>query len=550
MTEKAEMTRDKKLLRLFLIMLACQTAMMLFLGVGKRDYHIDEIYSYVLSNSFDCDKLTNSDKINNQWIDGGEALREFVTVQKGERFAYQRTYLNNTTDAHPPLYYYVLHTVCSFFPDSFSKWYGLSVNLVFFLLTQTVLFALSSRLFRQDGWKLLPAALYGFSPLACDITLFIRMYAMLTFFTLLLFYLHYRMLEGDLKYPYLWCFATVFLGVYTQYFFAFSAFYLAAFYCLYLLSRKRLRESGYYAGSMLAGVLLVLWVYPASIRQATGSGTNNVGNEVSSNILNFAVLPEHIYSYLHQFLSRMAHDSKLLLLLYAAAVLGIAALAWKYREKDGGERSRTTFREKLSHRRFACFFDLILILGLTFATVAHISGGFSYLRYLYNIMPLIFLAASGAVRYLVSRFRLNSRAVSAGLLALAVFAGLHTCVTGNCDYLMREQYERGLKAVQLIGDKPLVVLSKGKNHILTGNFMVLSSAERLYIADAGEIDVSMLPGDEAYADGVVFLILDETEWSDGFDGDEVMQLIVESSDHLSGYEKSVSGQHATFYLAH
>ena len=550
MGEKRGIKGEKSILRVFLIMLAVQMAMMLCLAAEKQDYHIDEIYSYILSNSFDSDKLVNSEALHNHWIDGGTVLREFVTVQRNERFAYQKVYLHNSADAHPPLFYYTLHTVCSLFPDSFSKWYGLSVNFVFFLLTQTVLFALSCRLFREDGWKLLPAALYGFSPLAADITLFVRMYAMLTFFTLLLFYLHYRMLEGDLKAPHLWCFATVFLGVYTQYFFAFSAFYLAVVWCLFLLSRRRLRELALYAGSMLAGVLLVLWVYPASIRQATGSGTNNVGNEVSSNILNFVVLPRHMYSYLHQFFSRMAHDSKPLLLCYLAAIAGIAAVAWKYREKDGGERRKTTFRQKLSRRRFACFFDLTLILGLTFITVAHISGSFSYLRYFYNVMPLFFLAAAGAVCYLVSRFRLNRRTVTAGLLALALAAGLHTCATGNCDYLMREQYGRRLLAARLIEDKPLVVLSKGKNHILTGNFMLLSSAERLYIADTEEIDADALLDGQEIPDGAVFLILDQTVWSDGFDGDAVMESIVSSSGKLGTYEKAGAGQYATFYWAH
>ena len=117
----------------FLALLLLQVVMMFYFCANKQEYHIDEIYSYILSNSYHCDNLSNANDIKNHWISGKDSLQKFVSVQTNERFAYHKTYLNNTTDAHPPFYYFILHTVCSFFPDRFSKWFGLSINIIAFV---------------------------------------------------------------------------------------------------------------------------------------------------------------------------------------------------------------------------------------------------------------------------------------------------------------------------------------------------------------------------------------------------------------------------------
>ena len=69
--------------------------------------------------------LANSSKQLN--VDGGwnspEDFNEYLAVSPDDRFDYAQVYENQIIDAsHPPLYYALVHTVCSFFPGVFSKW--------------------------------------------------------------------------------------------------------------------------------------------------------------------------------------------------------------------------------------------------------------------------------------------------------------------------------------------------------------------------------------------------------------------------------------------
>ena len=81
----------------FCVILIAQTAVMATVGFQKKDYHIDEIYSYIISNSYDTDRISNAEKIWGTWFDG-EQLQEFVTVQEGEEFSYDAAYRNTYTD--------------------------------------------------------------------------------------------------------------------------------------------------------------------------------------------------------------------------------------------------------------------------------------------------------------------------------------------------------------------------------------------------------------------------------------------------------------------
>ena len=540
----------------FLAILLLQVVMMFYFCANKQEYHIDEIYSYILSNSYHCDNLSNANDIKNHWISGKDSFPKFVSVQTNERFAYHKTYLNNTTDAHPPFYYFILHTVCSFFPDRFSKWFGLSINIIAFVLSQILLFLISRELFNGLIWQLLPMALYGFSPIAVDIVLYIRMYSVLVLFTLLLFFVHLNMLEGKLKLPYLWCFLITFLGVFTQYFFAFSAFYLALFCCVFLWKNKKFRDLLYYSVSMISGVLLVFLVYPAAFRQTTGSSTNNVGNEVSSNFLNIAMLPERLSSYRVQFTRRMILNWKWRL-FYTGVLCMILIFAAILRNKKSKkyniiftQNPVNVMKNAFKHKKTMYVFMTAMIMLLTVSTVAHISGKFSYLRYLYNIMPIIFFLFVAMVYYLSYIFNINRAVLSAGFVFFAFIIGTGTTVKKNCEYLFEGRHRVICDTVSFLNDKPLVLLDKNTTHVLTGNFTLLSSVDRLYITDTDDVDIDELTVNMDVSDGVAFLVIDNTEWSEGYIGDDTVQKMVDLSENFNTYEKYGEQLHSTMYWVH
>ena len=100
---------------------------------AKNDFHVDEIYSYSLSNSPDGLFLQIEDGVRyspvNELTDG------YLTVSEENRFHYDMVYVNQKSDVPPPVYYMILHTICSLFPNTFSIWFAASINIVSLMLT-------------------------------------------------------------------------------------------------------------------------------------------------------------------------------------------------------------------------------------------------------------------------------------------------------------------------------------------------------------------------------------------------------------------------------
>lgn len=227
----------------------------------KTSYHCDELYSYGLSNSFYQPFLEGSDVYSgdfqnvNEWFSGKE-YREYLTVQKGEQFRYDSVWYNQSKDRHPPLFYAVLHTVCSFFPDTFSFWYGMIPNLIYFAVMQFFLYKLSRNILKSKYLSLLLCLFWGFTPAAVNNTLFIRMYCMLAMWTVILMYLHsklYQKQEPPRGREFIPLVIVTALGALTQYLFLFVAFVTAVCFCIRYLLKKQRKAFLLYGCSMLGG---------------------------------------------------------------------------------------------------------------------------------------------------------------------------------------------------------------------------------------------------------------------------------------------------------
>ena len=124
----------------------------------KQGFYLDEVWCYALSNSYyrpffqlentvstlddEEYKYAHTEHFR-EWVDGKE-LNDYITVQRGERFRYDSVYYNQYLNHHPPLYYMILHTISSFFPDKFSFWYAFIINIAALIFAQFFLFKLTS----------------------------------------------------------------------------------------------------------------------------------------------------------------------------------------------------------------------------------------------------------------------------------------------------------------------------------------------------------------------------------------------------------------------
>ena len=256
-------------------------AVCLLFAQRKNGMFIDEIYTYGLSNSHYAPFLKD--------VAGGELegavltrqeLLDYVTVGEDEIGDFGSVYDNQVNDVHPPLYYWLFHLVSCLTPGVFSKWTGLGLDLVLYLLSLFALYRLVLRLFGSPWNAAAAVLLYGLSGLGLSTMLMIRMYVLMTLFTVLLALEIAKLMEKERWFRYPLIGLTVFLGLLTQYYFVFYAFFVCAAYVFWAAAKRRWRSLGLFALSAFAGVGLLLLVFPACISHLTADKLVSGGNAV------------------------------------------------------------------------------------------------------------------------------------------------------------------------------------------------------------------------------------------------------------------------------
>ena len=209
---------------ILIALIALQLTVACFFGVQKESWHLDELYTQGLSNSLYKPFINEDDML--EWKTP-EFYLDYLTVQKDERFAYGSVFYNQSQDVHPPLYYVFIHTVSSFTPDTFSKWYGIGLNLAIFIGLILLLFIFSKEYSGNGTIALLVCAAFGFSAGSMGNLMFLRMYVMMTFFGLLFAWIHARIIRSNRQgiASLVGIFFVAIAGFLTQYLFLIFAFF-------------------------------------------------------------------------------------------------------------------------------------------------------------------------------------------------------------------------------------------------------------------------------------------------------------------------------------
>lgn len=296
--KQTEQRMKTRWILVFLAMLVCFCG---WWAVRKEGFFADELYSYGLSNSDYAPFLSwyyNGERAYSgtsaEHIYSREDFMSYVAVQEGQRFDYASVYYNQTQDVHPPVFYFLLHTVCSLFPGSFTKWTGLGLNFALFGGTIAALYALGMEIFEgENSWKksLFVCALYAFSGEAISNATMVRMYMLMTLLTILLALLVAKSLRRPSVPKYLLIGVTIYLGMMTQYFFVVYAFLLCAAYDLYLMFRREWKNATTFSLSALAGVGGMLLTFPCWYAQLHSQDTVSL-ESTANNLLDLAQYPK------------------------------------------------------------------------------------------------------------------------------------------------------------------------------------------------------------------------------------------------------------------
>lgn len=282
---------------LLTLLMIFSLATAVFIGVRRNTIFVDEVWSYGLSNSVDgkCffdwwengelvqDTTRSIEDFFNHWMDGN-FYREFVTVQKGEEFRYDIPYHYQELDVSPPLYYMLIHTICSFIPEQFSIWTGLVPNYIAFALSIPVLYLIAASLMKKKSDALAVTAFWTLSRAGLSDVNLIRMYMILTLLVLLSFLIHMKILEQKQKtVPLLIAsFAVNTIGFLVHNYMYVIVFFEAAVTCIFLLYNRKLKQMFLSGITDLLSVGAAFLYFPAAVSQLTQSGYSPVGeNSIS-----------------------------------------------------------------------------------------------------------------------------------------------------------------------------------------------------------------------------------------------------------------------------
>lgn len=245
----------------------------------REGFHSDEAWSYQFANA-NYERMICEDEDGNainekRWQDS-QLFRNFMEVQDGMQFHYDAVLYNMSTDLNPPLHSLLLHTVCSFAPDTFSWWYAYVINIVAFVCVMVALYYFARELTASRRMALAICLFYGCTTGALYTFMYLRGYAMLTVFSILLAFLHCRMYKQGFRVNYRYLaalFAVMVLGCLTHYGFFMFGFCFAAVFCLYTLCTKRWRFMVFYGLVMALSVVVVMLLWPPAAEMFAGRDT-------------------------------------------------------------------------------------------------------------------------------------------------------------------------------------------------------------------------------------------------------------------------------------
>ena len=130
MRKYIDILKDYKFSILLYILL---TVLLLVVMSSKINMSLDEVYTYGLSNYTNEKGIDLIVQENYKYEPAEDSFMEYVSAT--DRFNYTNVWKQQASDVHPPLYYALVHSICSLFPSTFSIWYAGVVNIFFSLCT-------------------------------------------------------------------------------------------------------------------------------------------------------------------------------------------------------------------------------------------------------------------------------------------------------------------------------------------------------------------------------------------------------------------------------
>ena len=453
--------------RCIIVVILFVAFVVIYWGLHKSDMFVDEICTYGLSNSYYAPFINdiNGEQGINDTIITSEDIKKYMTVSPEDAFRFDSVYYNQTQDTQPPLYYMLIHFLCSIFQNSYSKWIGLSLNFVMYILICILLYKIGCILLKNKESACWTVLIYGISTLGLSTVLMIRMYILLTLLTILYIYILLRFYqEKEKKLDYIFLMLTLFAGMFTQYLYVITAFFISFSYFIYTLSKKQWKRCILFSISAISGLAMFVILYPAIFMQASAdkavSGATTIGN-----FLDFRGIALSIRSFV---LQTMAINKGLVLALIVFTVLSIFKIKIVLRNfiTDSLEKNPVMMGISMT----------TLFTVLFTAVIAPVTA----LRYIYNIAPMIILVAvyyMENICYSLWKTKIAKKTLGAASIVICTFSFMNTPLYVNT------QPQENSELISQYTNQPCVYLEKDYNTAMTQDLLQLIRFKQIYVTD-------------------------------------------------------------------
>lgn len=465
------------------------------------------------------------------WI-GRTMFQDYVRCGTGDDYNLLSVYFNVKDDNHPPLHFMLLHLVTSVFKGEITAWHGCVINLVAMAGVLWILGLIGDIVFKKKSNTYGLMILAGFSIGMVATTVWIRMYALLTLWTVWGLYLHVRKCAGAevtvgygkdaMRRPDSFCrfhektgkvkwigsiglLAVTVLSFWTQYFGLFFMLPLAAVTVILLVKQKRVQEMWAYIRTMITAAVLGVCVYPFAIGDVLFSDR---GTEALSQWQNgFAEYVDRLQSFGNILAENVAGSA---VLFAVALVVPAAVLAWRgillAREK-AVTKSRIAecgMAVKQEEIRLAWWqLAMFAIPTLVYFLLAAKMSPYFVDRYIMAIFPITALVIVWLWdRACVCGERMNETRVC--IIFAIVLVGISQIKMQGQHAYLYNGYEEQLEVAEEYRDYPLVCLYPG--YSFYENVMEMEQYDRTMLVKVEELSAMDANRVEVTAEGYVALI--------------------------------------------
>lgn len=272
----------KKTNIILILIILLQIVFKIYVDYNKEDFYIDEIYSYGLMNYKQAFIFEEPTFLEN-WHDQ-KYFDDYVTISEEDKYNFKPVIENQKEDFHPPFYYLLLRIASSFSIGRFTKWTGLILNLVIYVICSLVVFKIGKKIFGSEKYALLLVLLYGFSKFSTENTLFIRMYQLLELQILLLtnWFIENCYQSKVKNSSYIKLGIIIILGTLTQYYFMLFLITLIVLQIIRNIKKKSFKDIIKLLTVVVLSEIIIYMIFPAYTTQVKGNSKRSNQYAVST----------------------------------------------------------------------------------------------------------------------------------------------------------------------------------------------------------------------------------------------------------------------------